>query len=269
MNTSLLHIQDLTVSFDGQSVVQDLNLRVEKGKTTAIVGESGSGKSVTALAVLRLLPKYAKVVGNIYFENEQLHALTDKKMRLVRGNKIAMIFQEPMTSLNPVFTVGEQIEEVVRLQKRTSRKASKVKTQQLLEEVGIAERRVHAYPHEFSGGMRQRVMIAMALANEPTLLIADEPTTALDATTAMQIVALLIDAKRRREMSMLFISHDLGAVATVADQICVMRLGRLIEHGTPTQVLCEPTTAYTKALLACRPSILNRQRHLKSVPVDL
>ena len=269
MNTPVLSIQDLSVSFHDQLVVQNLNLRVEKGKTTAIVGESGSGKSVTALAVLGLLPKTAKVTGEIHFENEQLLSLAHRRMRLIRGNKIAMIFQEPMTSLNPVFTVGEQIEDVVRVQKRTSRKASKVKTHQLLEEVGIDERRVHAYPHEFSGGMRQRVMIAMALANEPTLLIADEPTTALDATTARQIVALLIAAKRRREMSMLFISHDLGVVASVADQIYVMRFGHHIEHGTPKQVLYNPTTAYTKALLACRPSILNRQRRLKSVPDDL
>ena len=269
MNTSALSIRDLSVSFHDQFVVQNLNLRVEKGKTTAVVGESGSGKSVTALAVLGLLPKNAKVSGEINFENEQLLSLTLRRMRLIRGNKIAMIFQEPMTSLNPVFTIGEQIEEVVRLQKQSSRKAAKVKTHQLLEEVGIAVSRAHAYPHEFSGGMRQRVMIAMALANKPTLLIADEPTTALDATTARQIVALLVAAKQRREMSMLFISHDLGLVASVADQICVMRLGRLIENGVPNQVLREPTTAYTTALLACRPSILNRQDRLKSVPADL
>ena len=180
-----------------------------------------------------------------------------------------MIFQEPMTSLNPVFTIGEQIEEVVRLPKRISRKNSKARTHQLLQEVGISETRLDAYPHEFSGGMRQRVMIAMALANEPLLLIADEPTTALDATTAKQIVALLSKAKQRREMSMLFISHDLSLVSTVADEICVMRSGRLIEKGTLHQVLHAPAEEYTKALLSCRPTITNRQLRLNSVPVDI
>ena len=239
------------------------------GKTTAIVGESGSGKSVTAMAVLGLLPTYATITGDIQFENKQLTDLSNKSFRSIRGNKIGMIFQEPMTSLNPVFTIGEQIEEVVRLRKRIARKNSKVRTQQLLQEVGISSRRSNAYPHEFSGGMRQRVMIAMALANEPSLLIADEPTTALDATTAKQIIALLSEAKQRREMSMLLISHDLSLVSSVANEICVMRSGRLIEHGRAKEVLCNPTTEYTSALLACRPSITKRQERLKTVPADI
>ena len=204
----------------------------------------------------------------MHFENEQLLSLSEKKMRLIRGKKIAMIFQEPMTSLNPVFTVGEQLEEVIRIQKRISRRAARVKTRQLFQEVGISDSRVRAYPHEFSGGMRQRVMIAMAMANEPMLLIADEPTTALDATTARQIIALLIAAKERRGMSMLFISHDLSLVASIADEIAVMRSGRLVEHGRSEQVLSNPTMGYTQALLACRPSLTKRQHRLKSVPVN-
>ena len=265
MKSTPLNIADLSVSFQKQNAVQNLNVRVKKGKTTALVGESGSGKSVTAMAVLGLLPGYATITGDIEFENQQLLALSNKSLRSIRGNKIGMIFQEPMTSLNPVFTIGEQIEEVVRLRKRISRKNSKARTHQLLQEVGISESRVNAYPHEFSGGMRQRVMIAMALANEPLLLIADEPTTALDATTAKQIVALLSEAKQRREMSMLFISHDLSLVSTVADEICVMRFGRLVEYGTAKEVLCNPTTEYTSELLACRPSITKRQGRLKTV----
>jgi len=269
VNTNQLNIEDLSVSFHHQMAVQNFNLRVEKGKTTAIVGESGSGKSVTAMAILGLLPNYATITGSIEFESEQFCTYSTKRLRSIRGNKIGMIFQEPMTSLNPVFTVGELLEEVVRLRKRISRKNSRSKTHLLLQEVGISERRVHAYPHEFSGGMRQRVMIAMALANEPSLLIADEPTTALDATTSKQIIALLHDAKQRREMSMLFISHDLSLVSTVADEICIMRSGQLVEHGTSKQVLCNPTTEYTSALLACRPSISHRQSRLKSVPTDI
>jgi len=269
MTTSQLHIHNLSVSFQGQSAVHHIDIYVEKGKTTAIVGESGSGKSVTALAVLGLLPKSATVTGEIRFEQEQLLSLPEKNLRHIRGKKIAMIFQEPMTSLNPVFTIGEQIEEVIRMHPRKSSRVARTKTLQLLQEVGIPKNRVHAYPHEFSGGMCQRVMIAIALANEPLLLIADEPTTALDATTSKQIIALLFAAKQRRNMSMLFISHDLRVVASVADNICVMRSGHIVESGKTARVLQQPTNEYTRALLACQPSMHNRQKRLPTVPMEL
>ncbi len=269
MNSPVLQSRNLSVSFHGQTVVHHLDIQVQKGGTTAIVGESGSGKSVTAVAVLGLLPKTAEITGEMYFEDEDLLLLSEKNMRSIRGNKISMIFQEPMTSLNPVFTIGEQIKDVIKLHKHISRKSIQTITVQLLREVGIPTNRLRAYPHEFSGGMRQRVMIAMALANEPTLLIADEPTTALDATTAKQIISLLIAAKQRRKMGMLIISHDLGLVGSVADEICVMRSGRLIEKGTAHQVLRAPTKEYTQALLSCKPTIAKRQLRLNSVPVGI
>ena len=268
MSEVLLELRHVCVSFNENTVVHNLNMNVEKGKTTAIVGESGSGKSVTALAILGLLPSSASVTGEICFENCQLLSMPEKKKRLIRGRKIAMIFQEPMTSLNPVFTICEQISETVLLTKKISRRGVQTNTQKLLDEVGIPVNRIHSYPHEFSGGMRQRVMIAMALANEPSLLIADEPTTALDATTAKQIVELLFAAKGRRKMSMLFVSHNLGLVASVADEICVMRSGHIVESGTTLQVLRQPENEYTKSLLACQPSITRRQKRLTTIPLD-
>ena len=261
----LLDVKDLCIAFGKQNVVKNANLKVCKGKTTAIVGESGSGKSVTALAVLGLLPAHAKVTGAIAFEDTNVLTLSQKKWQAIRGQKIAMIFQEPMASLNPVFTIGEQIEEVHRMHQNISRKNARVHTREMLEEVDILADRYHAYPHEFSGGMRQRVMIAMALANSPKLLIADEPTTALDATTSKQIIHLLTSLRDRRSMSMLFISHDLGVVSSIADDICVMRLGKIVEQGSVTKILQHPTNAYTKALLACRPSIHTRQARLQTI----
>lgn len=266
MPEPILHIQNWSVSFGSTRVVSNATLVVRKGKTTAIVGESGSGKSITAMSILGLLPKHASVSGKILFEQTDIATLSRSKMRLLRGKQIAMIFQEPMASLNPVFTIGEQIEEVFRLHKTCSRKLAKVKTKEILDEVGIQPNRSTAYPHEFSGGMQQRVMIAMALANEPTLLIADEPTTALDATTSKQIIELLIAARERRSMSMLFISHDIGVVKSIADEVCVMRKGEIVEHGTMAQVLQTPAHPYTKALLACRPTIHQRKKRLQTIP---
>ncbi|MBC8309583.1 MAG: ABC transporter ATP-binding protein [Phycisphaerales bacterium] len=268
MTDTHLNIKDVSVSFSGKRAVNTICIQVKKGKTTAIVGESGSGKSVTAMSVLGLLPKTATVTGTIKFENNQLLSLTEQKLRLIRGKKISMIFQEPMTSLNPVFTIGEQIEEVIRLHQHISRKGIRNKSTQMLHEVGIAGDRIHSYPHEFSGGMRQRAMIAMALANTPSLLIADEPTTALDATTSRQIMKLLFEAKQRREMSMLFITHDLRLVGSIADDISVMRSGNLVESGNAHQVLHEPKNEYTRALLACQPSIDRRKKRLMTVPVE-
>ncbi len=248
----LLQIQNVSVAFQNQKAVNQLSFDIQKGKTTAIVGESGSGKSVTALAILGLLPREAQIVGTIMFEKKDLLSVSEKHLRRIRGSKIGMIFQEPMTSLNPVFTIGEQIAEVIKLQKNQSRRGIQAKTREALQEVGIQSNRIHGYPHEFSGGMRQRVMIAMALANEPQLLIADEPTTALDATTAKQIMKLLIAMKIRRKMSMLFISHDLGLVSNIADALCVMHLGCLVESGMVEQVIGNPTCEYTRTLLSSR-----------------
>lgn len=266
MNIAQLQIQDVCISFQEQLAVNNISLDVQRGKTLAIVGESGSGKSVTGLAILGLLPKAATISGNIQFEGEQLLNCSSKRMKQIRGKKIAMIFQEPMSSLNPVFTIGEQIEEVVRCHQHSSRREAKRKTLLLLDEVGIKTNRFHSYPHEFSGGMRQRVMIAMAMANEPSLLISDEPTTALDATTAKQIIELLKDAIQRRGMSMIFITHDLHVVRSIADDVCVMRAGELVEAGRAINVLQHPQNEYTKALLACQPSIMNRKRRLATVP---
>lgn len=265
---SLLKIEDFSISFGSRLAVNKLNLKIARGTTTAIVGESGSGKSVTALAVLGLLPTHATCTGSVTFQNENLLNMTPKSWRRIRGNKISMIFQEPMTSLNPVFTIGEQIAEVVRLKRKSSRKSTMRKTAGLLQEVGVDQNRMHAYPHEFSGGMRQRVMVAMALANEPELLIADEPTTALDATTSMQIMDLLLESKNRRGMSMLFISHDLGVVSKIADEVCVLRAGSLVEQGESLKVLNNPSHAYTQALLTCRPSLKNRSNRLNCVPTE-
>ncbi len=255
MQQSILQINNVEITFGKQRVVEDISFSLERGKTLAIVGESGSGKSVTALAILGLLPPTAQVCGEILFEDLQLLNATPKQLRTVRGNSIAMIFQEPMTSLNPVFTIGEQIEEAVLLHRNVSRQKAKAMTLDVMEEVGLERIRFHAYPYEFSGGMRQRVMIAMALVCEPVLLIADEPTTALDATTSRQIMKILFDAKKRRDMSMLFISHDLHLVASIADTVCVMQHGAIVEKVAAHDVLQKPTHPYTKELIACVPTI--------------
>lgn len=261
----ILHIRELCVSFHGKCVVDHMSCSVSKGKTLALVGESGSGKSVTALSILGLLPKYAKVQGEIKFNEEQLVGMSQTCLGHIRGGEIAMIFQEPMTSLNPVFTIGEQIEEVIRVHRSLSKKNVRNLTLESMEEVGLYRDRLGSYPHEFSGGMRQRVMIAMALVGKPSLLIADEPTTALDATTSKQIVELLMEIKSHRGMSMMFISHDLGLVSSIADDICVMRNGKLVESGDANQVLQNPNHAYTKALLACRPSLSVRKDRLMTI----
>ena len=261
----IVHIKGLCISFHGKIAVDRMCCSVSKGKTLAIVGESGSGKSVTALSILGLLPNYSKVEGEIIFGEEQLVGMSQSRLSHIRGGEIAMIFQEPMTSLNPVFTIGEQIEEVVRVHRSLSRKNVRNLTLESMEEVGLHRDRLGSYPHEFSGGMRQRVMIAMALVGEPSLLVADEPTTALDATTSKQIVELLMDIKSRRGMSMLFISHDLGLVSSIADDICVMRNGKNVESGDAKQILQNPKHAYTKALLACRPSLSVRKDRLMTI----
>ncbi len=254
----LLSIRDLRVDFavEGRSVaaVQDVSLSVLPGRTTALVGESGSGKSVTALSVLRLLPPSARVGGEIRFEGRDLADLGEASLREVRGGRVGMIFQEPMTSLNPLHTIGRQIGEAVGLHRPGA--DARARTLELLDLVGIPDpaSRLGAFPHQLSGGQRQRVMIAMALANDPALLIADEPTTALDVTIQSQVLELLRDLQRRLGMAILLISHDLGVVRHMADEVHVMREGRIVEHGPREEIFSAPSHPYTRALLASAPS---------------
>lgn len=248
----MLQIQNLCVSFDNQVVVDCVSFDIPTGKTVSIVGESGSGKSVTALSILGLLPHTASVSGKIWFKDRELLKSTTHDYKSIRGREIAIIFQEPITSLNPVFTIGEQIEEVIRQHRSVSKKLARTITLKQLEEVGIPTNRYRAYPHEFSGGMLQRVMIAMALVCEPSLLIADEPTTALDATTSRQIIELLHQIKLNHSMSMLFITHNLSLVSEISDEICVMKDGLIVEKGATCSVIQNPRHEYTKHLLDCR-----------------
>ncbi|MEO4044272.1 ABC transporter ATP-binding protein [Hoeflea sp. CAU 1731] len=262
MTEPLLTIRDLSVLFrqgDNETLAVDrVSFDIANGETVALVGESGSGKSVTALSVLKLLqyPAASHPSGKIMFEGGDLLSAGEKRMRQVRGNQIGIIFQEPMTSLNPLHTVEKQIGEVLKLHQGMGEKASKARTLELLEQVGIrdAEQRLASYPHQLSGGQRQRVMIAMALANRPKLLIADEPTTALDVTVQAQILALLDELKQEYGMSMLFITHDLGIVRKISDRVCVMTGGRIVESGVTEDVFTAPSHDYTKHLLAAEPS---------------
>ncbi|MER8475888.1 ABC transporter ATP-binding protein [Mesorhizobium sp. M1163] len=259
--TPLLSVQDLSVAFtqggDQSIAVDHISFDLAKGETVALVGESGSGKSVTALSVLKLLPypTASHPSGKILFLGADLLAADERDLRRVRGNKITMIFQEPMTSLNPLHTIEQQIVEVLKLHQGLGDRKAKARTLDLLHEVGIREpeKRLDAYPHQLSGGQRQRVMIAMALANEPELLIADEPTTALDVTVQAQILELLAGLKSRKNMSMLFITHDLGIVRKIADRVCVMTKGKIVETGPTKEIFANPQHAYTRHLLAAEP----------------
>jgi microcin C transport system ATP-binding protein len=257
----LLSVRDLSVRFrreEGETLAVDrISFDVAKGETVAIVGESGSGKSVSALSIVRLLPYPAAdhPTGEILFRGKDLLKASEREMREVRGNDITMVFQEPMTSLNPVHSIERQIGEILSVHRGLSGSAAKRRILELLEAVGIQEpeRRLGAYPHQLSGGQRQRVMIAMALANEPDLLIADEPTTALDVTVQAQILALLKDLQARLGMAILFITHDLGIVRRLADRVCVMTNGRIAEAGPVETVFSNPQHAYTRHLLAAEP----------------
>ncbi|CDX36865.1 putative fused oligopeptide transporter subunits of ABC superfamily: ATP-binding components [Mesorhizobium plurifarium] len=261
MSEALLSVQDLSVAFaqgGNQSIAVDhVSFDIAKGETVALVGESGSGKSVSALSVLKLLPYPAAShpSGKILFSGADLLAMDEKALRGVRGNKITMIFQEPMTSLNPLHTIEQQIVEVLQLHQGMRDQAARARTLELLTEVGIRDpqKRLDAYPHQLSGGQRQRVMIAMALANEPELLIADEPTTALDVTVQAQILELLAKLKARKGMSLLFITHDLGIVRRIADRVCVMTKGKIVESGPTREIFANPQHDYTKHLLAAEP----------------
>jgi microcin C transport system ATP-binding protein len=258
----LLAIRDLAVSFDtpGGEVraVRGVSLDIARGETVGLVGESGSGKSVTALSILQLLPypRARHPAGSIVFQGQELLGADEATLRRVRGNRIAMIFQEPMTSLNPLHTIEKQVNEVLFVHKGLGRRAARARTIELLRLVGLpeAERRLDAYPHQLSGGQRQRVMIAMALANEPDLLIADEPTTALDVTIEAQILKLLRELQARFGMALLLITHDLGVVRKMAARVAVMSQGEIVEAGTTTDIFERPRHPYTRRLLAAEPS---------------
>jgi peptide/nickel transport system ATP-binding protein len=252
---SLLSVEKLTVAFPGQIAVRETSFAIAPGETLALVGESGCGKSVTAFSVMRLLPPNARVAsGRILFDGTDLLALSPAEMRKVRGKQISLIQQEPMTSLNPVLSIGLQISEVVRRHEKISRKAARARAIELLDLVSIpdAHRRIDDYPHNLSGGMRQRVMIAMAVACHPKLLIADEPTTALDVTTQAQVLDLLDDLRHRLGMAVLLITHDLGVVAQWADRISVMYAGRIVEQAAIKPFFAEPLHPYSRGLLGAR-----------------
>ncbi|MCK1328737.1 ABC transporter ATP-binding protein [Bradyrhizobium sp. CW9] len=271
----LLDVRDLETHFYGEDSVtralSGVSFQISSGETVGVVGESGCGKSVTALSVLRLLPKSIgkTVAGEIRFHGRDLLRCSEQEMRKVRGNRIAMIFQEPMTSLNPVYTVGRQIAEAVRIHTKASRPEAMAKAEEMLRLVRIADpdRRVRNYPHEMSGGMRQRAMIAMALACSPELLIADEPTTALDVTIQAQILRLIVDLKERLGTAVLFITHDLGVVAETCQRVIVMYAGRIVEQATVLELFARPTHPYTQGLMRSVPgSMRGRRQRLPEIP---
>lgn len=267
----MLEVNNLSVSFrNGKSsfkAVKDISFTLKKGETIGIVGESGSGKSVTSLAIMRLLNAEQTILeGNVLLNGRCLCSLSENEMQQIRGNQVAMIFQEPMTSLNPVLTCGFQLTEAIRLHLGLSKAEAKQKTIELFNEVQLPRPEVifESYPHQISGGQKQRVMIAMALACNPEILIADEPTTALDVTVQKTIIELLHKLKAEREMSLIFISHDLGVIKEIADRVLVMYKGEIIEEATVNNLFANPQHPYTKGLLACRPS---PHQHLKKLPV--
>lgn len=257
--TDILQVEDLHISFKSEAgivpVVKGVSFTVAKGETVALVGESGSGKSITALSTVRLLGPSAVVEGGVHYNGRNMVTASDAELRQVRGNDISFIFQEPMTSLNPLHTIEKQIGESLALHQGLRGQAARARIVELLTQVGIRdpESRLQDYPHQLSGGQRQRVMIAMALANGPELLIADEPTTALDVTIQAQILDLLADLKRQSGMSLLFISHDLGVVRRIADRVCVMSQGEIVEQGPTEEIFANPRHPYTQKLLAAEP----------------
>ncbi|UXS03569.1 ABC transporter ATP-binding protein [Agrobacterium tumefaciens] len=261
--TPLVEVQDLSVGFGTAQPVKGVSFKVHSGEMLAIVGESGSGKSLTALSLIGLLPSNAKIGGRILLEGKDLLPLSERRWRSIRGRDIGMIFQEPMTSLNPVLTVGEQIIEVLRIHERINKHEARKRAIELLELVNIPEarRRVDDYPHQLSGGMRQRVMIAIGVACNPKLLIADEATTALDVTIQAQILQLLDNLRRDLNMAVVLITHDLGIVAQWADRVMVMYAGRKVEEGLPEPVFSHPYHPYTRGLLAASPRAEDGQHY--------
>ena len=249
MSDSILEVKNLSVEFRGTEVVHDVSFHIERGETVAIVGESGSGKSVTALSVMQLLPyQYAShPTGSVLVDGIEVIGLAEEELLKIRGNRVSMVFQEPMTSLNPLHHIEKQIGEVLYVHQGMGVGEARARSLELLELVGLqrAEERLRAFPHELSGGQRQRVMIAMALANEPDLLIADEPTTALDVTVQAQILNLLDELKDRLNMALLLITHDLGVVRKMADRVCVMTAGKMVEQATTDTIFSDPQHEYT------------------------
>jgi peptide/nickel transport system ATP-binding protein len=274
MSPRLLEVRGLEVSFrtdDGVvRAVRGLDFHLDAGETLAVVGESGSGKTVAALALMRLLPRYAQVSGEVVFDGRSLLDLDDEGMRALQGNEIAMIFQDPMTALNPVFTVGDQIVEAIRIHRpATSKQDARTRAAELLELVGIPEarRRIDSYPHELSGGMRQRAMIAMAISNDPKLLIADEPTTALDVTVQAQVMEVIERVQETMGTAVMLVTHDLGLVAGSADRIQVMYGGHLFETGDTDTIFYGSRNPYTLGLMASIPSATTRAaRRLDPIP---
>jgi oligopeptide/dipeptide ABC transporter ATP-binding protein len=273
MTEPLLSLRHLVTAFETDEgylrAVDDVSFDVIPGRTLGIVGESGCGKSVTALSIMRLIPSPPGFIegGEALFDGRDILQLRESEMRNLRGNEISMIFQEPMTSLNPVYTVGSQIVEAIRLHQNLSRRTAKVRAIELLDLVGIPapSERIDSYPHTLSGGMRQRAMIAMALACEPRLLIADEPTTALDVTIQAQILDLLRSLQKELGMSIIFISHDLGVMAEFADEIAVMYAGKIVEHAETDVLFQTPRHPYTRGLLNSLPSARNRGERLPTI----
>ena len=273
MTEPLLSLRHLVTAFETDEgylrAVDDVSFDVFEGRTLGIVGESGCGKSVASLSIMRLIPSPPGIIesGEALFDGRDLFHLTEAEMRSLRGNDISMIFQEPMTSLNPVYTVGSQIVEAIRLHRKMSRRAAKARAIELLDLVGIPApaERVDSYPHTLSGGMRQRAMIAMALACEPRLLIADEPTTALDVTIQAQILDLLRQLQEELGMSIIFISHDLGVMAEFAHEIAVMYAGKIVEHAETRRLFAHPRHPYTRGLLRSLPSARNRRERLPTI----
>ena len=262
MTAPLIDVQHLTVLFEGSrstvTAVDDVSLQIAAGETLGLVGESGSGKSVTAFSILRLVPPPGRIAGGrILFEGRDLLALPEREMRQIRGARISLIFQEPMTALNPVMRVGDQIAEALTVHGQASRQEAAARAVELLDAVHIpdARRRVRDYPHQLSGGMRQRVMIAIALACHPALVIADEPTTALDVTIQAQVLDLLRELRARYNLALLLITHDFGVIAEMADRVAVMYRGAIVEEGPVRQILRSPVHEYTRSLLAAVPGM--------------
>ncbi len=267
---AVLRLEQLRTYFatgDGMvKAVDGIDLEVRPGRTLCVVGESGCGKTVTALSIMRLLPRTGHIVGGrILLGGRDLVQADEDEMRELRGNAVSMIFQEPMTSLNPVFTVGDQVGEAIRQHLDLPERQVRGRVLEIFQLVGIAGKRVRDYPHQMSGGMRQRVMIAMALACDPAVLIADEPTTALDVTIQAQILELMRELQRRNRMAIILITHDLGVVAEMADEVAVMYAGKVIEHGSADQIFDSPRHPYTQGLLASIPSLSARGRPLTAI----
>ncbi|WP_066398417.1 ABC transporter ATP-binding protein [Cytobacillus eiseniae] len=276
MGETLLEVKNIVTEFrtaDGQlPAVRDVSFSLKKGETLCIVGESGCGKSITSLSVIGLLPSNGKITsGEILYEGAPIHNLPAEKMRQIRGNKISMIFQEPMTALNPVLTVGFQLREPLMLHHKLSKSEANKQGIELLKQVGIPypEKRMNQYPHELSGGMRQRVMIAIALSCNPGLLIADEPTTALDVTIQAQILDLMNDLKSKFNMGVMMITHDMGVVAEVADRVMVMYAGKKVEEGNVNEIFDNPKHPYTKGLLNSVPNVDDPDFELEAIPGSL